>query len=307
MRPSLASKPADAFYLDEECSNNEASSSLDTDDDDLDEHDYLNNENSLDEQSAVRCEKTNGARSAKKSRANKKIDYLKKRKCRTTFSKLQLSILESEFIQSNFVSNEKIDYLVQSTGLDSRIIKNWFKNKRSRVLADSKTNSMTPHKQPNSLAKHIKAEPVNDEVKAQKSPFCTPNPESSSNKNLNGLFNVVHSIGSDEKRSKPTDDKPKPKLDLNSVQCCRSGQELCNCSVSNQALKRLYKYCAGFNTIDFVYCNEESHDLSNSDENGKYFLLIFTSFSSAYIKQLNNNNMTKLKCSNHQAMSLHES
>lgn len=47
----------------------------------------------------------------------------RKRKCRTTFSKMQLQILENEFVKSNFVSNDKIDSIVDQTGLDSRIIK----------------------------------------------------------------------------------------------------------------------------------------------------------------------------------------
>ncbi len=68
----------------------------------------------------------------------------KKRKCRTTFSKSQLCTLEKEFLNSNFVSNERIDLIIELTGLDSRIIKNWFKNKRSRVLADSKTTTNPP-------------------------------------------------------------------------------------------------------------------------------------------------------------------
>ena len=47
----------------------------------------------------------------------------RKRKCRTTFTKMQLNVLEAEFIKSNFVSNDKIDIIVDQTGLDSRIIK----------------------------------------------------------------------------------------------------------------------------------------------------------------------------------------
>jgi hypothetical protein len=47
----------------------------------------------------------------------------RKRKSRTTFSKMQLNILENEFLKSNFVSNDKIDLLIEMTGLDSRIIK----------------------------------------------------------------------------------------------------------------------------------------------------------------------------------------
>jgi hypothetical protein len=47
----------------------------------------------------------------------------RKRKCRTTFTKYQLQILENEFLKSNFISNDKIDAIVEQTSLDSRIIK----------------------------------------------------------------------------------------------------------------------------------------------------------------------------------------
>ena len=47
----------------------------------------------------------------------------RKRKCRTTFTKSQLGVLEAEFVKSNFVSSDKIDFIVEQTGLDSRIIK----------------------------------------------------------------------------------------------------------------------------------------------------------------------------------------
>lgn len=276
MKQNFGNKSADAFYLDEECVSNEASSNFDTDEDDVDEHEYLinNNENSLDEQSGIKLESSriSAVKSVKKRKPSKKADYLKKRKCRTTFNKFQLNILENEFIQSNFVSNEKIDYLVQSTGLDSRIIKNWFKNKRSRVLADTKTNSLSPFKQ-NSVSKPVKQEQTNDDIRSIKS-----NSENTSNKNLSGLFSVVHSINSDEVKTKPVEkiNEIKTKTDQNCLKCLRSSKELCNCSISNQALKRLYKYCSGFNTIDFVYCSEEkysyTHELTNSnDENGKIF------------------------------------
>jgi hypothetical protein len=49
--------------------------------------------------------------------------YCKKRKCRTTFTKLQLITLENEFLKSNFVSSDRIELLIEITGLDSRIIK----------------------------------------------------------------------------------------------------------------------------------------------------------------------------------------
>lgn len=51
---------------------------------------------------------------------------VRKRKCRTTFTKSQLAILEQEFLKYNFISNDKVDMLVELTGLDARIIKVFF-------------------------------------------------------------------------------------------------------------------------------------------------------------------------------------
>jgi hypothetical protein len=48
---------------------------------------------------------------------------VRKRKCRTTFTKNQLNVLEQEFLKYNFISNDKVDALVDMTGLDARIIK----------------------------------------------------------------------------------------------------------------------------------------------------------------------------------------
>jgi hypothetical protein len=48
---------------------------------------------------------------------------VRKRKCRTTFTKNQLNILEQEFLKYNFISNDKVDALVDMTGLDAQIIK----------------------------------------------------------------------------------------------------------------------------------------------------------------------------------------
>jgi hypothetical protein len=48
---------------------------------------------------------------------------VRKRKCRTTFTKNQLVVLEQEFLKYNFISNDKVDALVDMTGLDARIIK----------------------------------------------------------------------------------------------------------------------------------------------------------------------------------------
>lgn len=82
------------------------------------------------------------------SRKLRKLSF-RKRKCRTTFSKLQLSILESEFLSSNFVSNDRLDSLIATTGLDAQIIKNWFKNKRSRVLLNAMVTNKLNNKSPN--------------------------------------------------------------------------------------------------------------------------------------------------------------
>ncbi len=59
---------------------------------------------------------------SKRKRMNS-LKYCKKRKCRTTFTKSQLNTLENEFLKSNFVSNDRIDLLIEMTSLDSRIIK----------------------------------------------------------------------------------------------------------------------------------------------------------------------------------------
>lgn len=63
------------------------------------------------------------AKSSKRKRSSDSKYCNKKRKCRTTFSKSQLSTLEKEFLSSNFVSNDRIDLIIELTGLDSRIIK----------------------------------------------------------------------------------------------------------------------------------------------------------------------------------------
>ena len=62
-------------------------------------------------------------KSVKRKLSDASSKCVKKRKCRTTFSKSQLSALEKEFLNSNFVSIERIDFLIELTGLDSRIIK----------------------------------------------------------------------------------------------------------------------------------------------------------------------------------------
>jgi hypothetical protein len=52
-----------------------------------------------------------------------RINMIRKRKCRTTFSKNQLAILEQEFLKYNFISNDRVENLAEITGLDPRIIK----------------------------------------------------------------------------------------------------------------------------------------------------------------------------------------
>ena len=65
----------------------------------------------------------NGDNKSLKKKRNDLSRYSKKRKCRTTFTKSQLINLEKEFTKSNFISNDRIDLLIDITGLDSRIIK----------------------------------------------------------------------------------------------------------------------------------------------------------------------------------------
>lgn len=301
MKQTLSSnKLVEDYYIDDEYSNEEESSNNDLDDteeDDLEEQDELNNnDNSFDELnksdliSKFQASKAN--RTKKRKLSSNKSDYLncKKRKCRTTFNKYQLNILEHEFLQSNFVSNEKIDYLIQSTGLDSRIIKNWFKNKRSRVMADTKLNS-------NSLSRQVPIIPIQqkvvqnsfsepkvrqenfEDIKIQKN-FCVApnsNGNNSSNKNLNGLFNMVQSIGTDTKQIDKVKDIKKVEIDTNCSKCSR---QICNCNISNQALRRLYKYCIGFNAplVDFLNSYDEKYffyyEHHNNDENGKVFFVL---------------------------------
>lgn len=63
------------------------------------------------------------AKPSKRKRSSESKYCNKKRKCRTTFSKSQLSTLEKEFVNSNFVSSDRIALIIELTGLDSRIIK----------------------------------------------------------------------------------------------------------------------------------------------------------------------------------------
>ena len=65
-------------------------------------------------------------RFSNKCKVGETTRIIRKRKCRTTFTKNQLIILEQEFLKYNFISNDKVDLLVNMTGLDSRIIKVYF-------------------------------------------------------------------------------------------------------------------------------------------------------------------------------------
>ena len=47
----------------------------------------------------------------------------KQRKCRTSFSKSQLDALEQEFQRSNFITKDRLDHLLTTTGLEPAIIK----------------------------------------------------------------------------------------------------------------------------------------------------------------------------------------
>lgn len=96
--------------------------SFDNDDcNDLDENDEDNFENNNSFQKFT--PNTNEYKENVNSKRKSKLNIDRKRKCRTTFTKNQLNALECEFLKSNFVSNDKIDSIIQITGLDSRIIK----------------------------------------------------------------------------------------------------------------------------------------------------------------------------------------
>lgn len=47
----------------------------------------------------------------------------KQRKCRTSFSRSQLDALEKEFQRSHFITKDRLDHLLASTGLSPVIIK----------------------------------------------------------------------------------------------------------------------------------------------------------------------------------------
>ncbi|CAF0987294.1 unnamed protein product [Brachionus calyciflorus] len=292
MKQFSAKSAEDSYLLDDAyLSNEEESSNYDELDEDADlDTDYIDlNNDSLDniEHKSSGTNKTNNASSKCSNRSRKRTtinqtDYsnFKKRKCRTTFNKYQLSILENEFLISNFVSNEKLDYLIQSTGLDSRIIKNWFKNKRSRVMADNKSNTTLIKPVPVALPTPPKS--ANDDGKIIKNVQSGSSLSTNINKNLNGLFNVVQSINTDDVKIKQTDTlKEHKKIEMeNCTKCVRLGKDTCNCNISNVALRRLYKYYTGFNgpLIEFFNNYDEkyffNYENANNDENGKVFFVL---------------------------------
>jgi hypothetical protein len=114
---------------DENTEENSEQNSFDNDDyNELDENDEdtfdINNNNNNNNSFASQNFTSNDFKETGnpiKRKSKSKID--RKRKCRTTFTKTQLNALECEFLKSNFVSNDKIDSIIQMTGLDSRIIK----------------------------------------------------------------------------------------------------------------------------------------------------------------------------------------
>ena len=107
----------------------------DEDDDEIDSNKSTNINNSIDsslsKSSGDNLRKQNHNNGKQKKRSTNGLTTMngnsnkmgRKRKSRTTFNKTQLNILENEFLKSNFVSNDKIDLLIEMTGLDSRIIK----------------------------------------------------------------------------------------------------------------------------------------------------------------------------------------
>lgn len=113
----------------DDISNDGLNSDLEDHDDDEDEEDFNSYRNRILNDEDIIFNQTDTAHDTSFNSINnkrKKINstkYCKKRKCRTTFTKSQLITLENEFIKSNFVSNDRIDLLIDLTGLDSRIIK----------------------------------------------------------------------------------------------------------------------------------------------------------------------------------------
>ena len=118
-------KPNSIASGDENTEENSEENSVDNEefndlDDDNDEENYeINNDYKQHDTSNISQQHRKESNSKRKS----KIKFERKRKCRTTFTKNQLNALECEFLKSNFISNDKIDTIMEITGLDSRIIK----------------------------------------------------------------------------------------------------------------------------------------------------------------------------------------
>jgi len=123
----------------DEISNDGMNSDLDEHDDDDDDDEFgssfnrskanldddllFNNSNNNNSDSNLMNNNEINFNASSKRKRISSSKYCKKRKCRTTFTKSQLVSLENEFLKSNFVSNDRIDLLIELTGLDSRIIK----------------------------------------------------------------------------------------------------------------------------------------------------------------------------------------
>ena len=134
-------KPSSIASADENTEENSEDNSLDNEDfDDLDDneedtYDILNNNNSNinDYNRSLQGQQNkyangaltghNGNHDTSNLKRKTKQKFDRKRKCRTTFTKNQLNALECEFLKSNFISNDKINSIIEITGLDSRIIK----------------------------------------------------------------------------------------------------------------------------------------------------------------------------------------
>ena len=63
----------------------------------------------------------NKKRTKTKSLSRSKAE--KQRKCRTTFSQIQIKLLEEQFLISCFIHSDRLNSLSESTGLEKRIIK----------------------------------------------------------------------------------------------------------------------------------------------------------------------------------------
>ena len=92
---------------------------------------------------------------------------------------------------------------------------------------------------------------------------------------------MVQSIGSDIKKQTNEKVKEVKKLEID-THCSKCSKLICNCNISNQALRRLYKYYIGFNAplVDFLNNYDEKyyfyyeHNNNNNDENGKVFYVL---------------------------------